>query len=134
MEEVLRQMQPLKEAVADLKRQNDTQSAMLDKVADSLRKAQDWCTKFWSNGSGGPLGWMENRVAMDDARYTVLASDVAEIKADSLREDGKKALRVEMWTKIRRVAMFAVGLGGTGGYFLHPMLHSIAQWLEQVTK
>lgn len=151
--EIAKQMHPLNQAVADVKAQNDQQNAVMAQLVEWRRKSEQWCVKLWSNGSGGPPGYLEVAREEDNRRYRRLFEEISELKAESLREEGKEDLRREMeqtridlekladvkktgrWTRFHKAVLIATTLGGAfSSYVFHPALHAFAVWLARGAK
>lgn len=143
-DEVARHMQPINQAVAEVKRQNDVQSELMGKLIEWRHASEKWCVKLWSNGSGGPPGYLEMAREEDNRRYRKLFEEISELKAESLREEGAEELRQKMeaaaearvthrWNRAQSWIKISIALGASlGSYVFHPALHAFAVWLGRV--
>ncbi len=86
--EVDKQVTPINSSISDLRRQGLDQSA---KIADIDR----WRRALWGNGHGPP-GYLEAARAEDKSKYDMLLSIVTELRASSLRQEGKEELQREI--------------------------------------
>ena len=92
--EIHKQLEPMSDAVAEVKRQNTFQTLILDRQATKLGDIDAWRRALWGNGSGPP-GYLEVARAEDKQKYDKLLSAVSELKAGTLRQEGKDQLLKE---------------------------------------
>lgn len=150
MAEIHRQLAPMAEAVADVKRQNNTQTVILDKQASKLSDIDVWRRALWGNGSGQP-GYLEIARAEDKAKYNHLLEVVRDLKSDDLRQEGKEQLlreleekrlkieELEQSRKTHKLTRFHLWIGIAATLFgaslltmIHPILHFLAALLTRL--
>lgn len=116
--------------VDEVKRQVEPTHTLLQGLKQEAQEGKEWRLSFWSNGSGRPPGYFQNRVKSDDERYTALdgkteAQSVIldEVKCYMIEQ---RAVRVEReraeaerrkrharyWTVAKVVATALLGLAG----------------------
>lgn len=93
--EIHTQLSPMADAVADVKRQNNIQTIILDRQVERLSDIDVWRRALWGNGIGPP-GYLEIARAEDKAKYDKLLEAVNDLKAGELREEGKEELKREI--------------------------------------
>lgn len=141
-EEVKKQMGPLNKSVEDVKGQNAQQSNLLTMQVQRIEKVDRWTKQLWSNGSGGPPGYLEIARAEDEKRYDDLFKLVSELRADAFREEGKKELIGEQEEeKDRRLgrwktyAYIAASFGGAWFWTLvRPLVHAVIEYLAKAVR
>ena len=117
MDEVIRHINPLKVALEKM-------SSVLDRATSTLRT-------LYSNGSGGPPGYLEVAREEDDERYNRLekaslsqAEDIKVIKETLLLTKDREARRAEMTKKVWKIgwkigAALLAGLASLIGWGWH---------------
>lgn len=160
-EEVTRQMHALSKNVEEVQKQNEGQSKLLAMQVVRLDKVDHWTKKLWSNGSGGPPGYLEiardeDKDRMDrqeclaDERFEKVFKSIDELKADRLREEGKNTLirqlaiekadaerladskKTHRWTRAHLMIVIAGSFGGT--WFLHLVLPLVKAIVDHLIK
>lgn len=119
--EVDRKMDPVLKSMGELK----TLFTIVSKKLDSFNH---WKLSLWSNGSGGPPGYLERARADDDKRYGDLLQAVTELKRKDIQEettekvinDLKEEKRKNVKARLDKFSVLITLLGsGAGAFLLH---------------
>lgn len=132
--EVKKQVTPLIEELAEVKRQNSQQSSALTLHGKQVEKLDRWSKQLWSNGSGGPPGYLEVARKQDDERYEKLFDSISKLKAEGFRQEGRDELLedqdVEKDKKLVRLKNYALVASSFGGAWLFkPVFHSFIAYI-----
>src|ERR1700733_14185687 len=135
-EEVHKQVEPLTNAVGDIKEQNRVQNNLLTMQEKSLREVGNRLRGLWGNGTGPP-GYIENARAEDKVWKEQMFEKLSVIEAEKYREEGEKRLLGEQEEqKDRRLgrwktyAYIAASFGGAWFWTLiRPLVHSFVNYL-----
>jgi uncharacterized protein YhaN len=154
-EEVTKQMHALSKSVDEVQKQNDGQSKLLAMQVARIDTVDRWTKKLWSNGSGGPPGYLEiarkedkerleRQERLADKRFEELAEMIGKLEADRLRKEAVDKAEAEKladtqkthrWTRAHLILVIAGSFGGT--WFLHlilPLVKALVDHAVQALK
>jgi hypothetical protein len=142
VEQMKRQMEPVNQSVQEVKQQNREQSTLLAMQVAKIDKLDKWTKQLWSNGSGGPPGYLEVARQEDKEWKAEMFDTISSIQAEGFRLEGRKALTSEQAAeKDRRLgrwktyAYIAASLGGAWIWtLLRPLLHAMVGYLVKVVQ
>lgn len=140
--EVKKQVTPLIEELAEVKRQNASQSSALTLQGKDISGLKTWNLQFWSNGSGGPKGFIERRIEQEDERYEKLLEGLNDFKAEKFRQEGRTRLLLDQEVvvdkrlgRLKTYAGIAAVFGGSWIISLvRPILHAVALYVAAQIK
>jgi hypothetical protein len=104
-------------------------NAGIEILEDGVDKIRHWKLGLWSNGSGGPPGWLENFAADTTKQFAEIKEIVTSYVKDQTVRDTKE--RLEEQLSINRQRSWTLGLGmGMFGLSILTLLSAIAKDLH----
>lgn len=132
-DEVARQVLPIAQSVEAVSKQNGYQSGLLTMQVKKIEDLERWTRKLWSNGSGGPPGYLEIAREQDEDWKSEVRGILSGITAQGLKDEGKKQLLVEQEKQADRrlvrwkyaASIASIFFGSWVLTLIRPLLHAL---------